>query len=243
MTTTFPSAAFHTQREDLLALLPTSTVLKYRKDQVVYGPGRPSPFLYLVTAGTVRLSHMADDRHEIVLDLIRAGEVFGESGLLRVARVSERAAAHGDVNLMAWSVSAIEDLITRNPGLAVSLLHVLVQRAADFVHHIESLAMDNIERRLARSLIRFCERHGTPGEDGSIRMMPLSQELLAHHIGASREVISGHMNRFRRQGYLDYSRAGIVLYGKALAAWTTSKPPISGLSYSDRTSLSATAAL
>jgi len=243
METTLPPAPFHTQREDLLALLPTSTVLKYGKGQVIYGPGRPSTCIYLVTAGTVRLSHMPDDGHELVLELIRVGELFGESGFLRVDRVAERATAHGDANLMAWSVSSIEDLIAKKPRLAVSLLQAMAQRTAHFVHHIESLAMDNIERRLARSLIRFSERLGTLGEDGSIRLMPLSQGLLARHIGASREVISSQMNQFRRLGYIDYSRSSLVLHGKALAAWTTTGPPGSELSRPERTSLSATAAL
>jgi CRP-like cAMP-binding protein len=88
------------------------------------------------------------------------------------------------------------------------------------------LAIDDIERRLARSLIRFSERLGTPSVDGSIRMMPLSHELLSRHIGTSREVVTSHMNQFRRQGYLDYSRGGIVLHTAALAAWINRTPPI-----------------
>src|SRR5579871_3168815 len=241
METTLP-AAFHMQREDILALLPTSTILKHSKGQVIYGPDQPPASLYLLVGGNVRLSHMTDDGQELLLEMIRPGEVFGESGFLSVARVSERATAHGDVQLMTWPVSVIKDLMTKNPRIAVSLLQLLAQRAADFAHRIESLALENIERRLARVLLRFSERLGTPGESGSIRIMPLSHALLARHIGTSREVVTDHMNRFRRHGYLDYSRRGIVLHEKALAAWIATKPAVSELNHPDRTSLSATAA-
>jgi CRP-like cAMP-binding protein len=122
MEATFPTAAFHPQREDILAILPVSTVVEYRKGQIIYGPGQPSTSIYLRVAGTVRLSHITDDGYELVLEIIRAGEVFGESGFVNVARVSERATAHGDVMLMIWRVSAIEDLMTKHPRLAVSLL-------------------------------------------------------------------------------------------------------------------------
>lgn len=98
---------------------------------------------------------------------------------------------------MIWPVSAIEDVMTKNPRLAVSLLQLLVQRAADFAHRIESLAIDNIERRLARALIRFSDRLGTPGENDSIRIMPLSHELLARHIGTSCEVVTSHIPEAR----------------------------------------------
>jgi CRP/FNR family transcriptional regulator, cyclic AMP receptor protein len=226
METTFAAAAFQTQREDILALVPVSAVVEYRKGQLIYGPGQPSTSIYLVAAGAVRLSHLADDGYEVILEIIRADEVFGESAFLNAARTSDSAAAQENARLMVWPVSAIEDLMTKNPRLAVSLLQVLAQRTTDFAHRIESLAMDNIERRLARSLIRFSERLGTPSVDGSIRMMPLSHELLSRHIGTSREVVTSHMNQFRRQGYLDYSRGGIVLHTAALAAWINRTPPI-----------------
>ena len=50
----------------------------------------------------------------------------------------------------------------KRPRLAVALLQILVQRTIDFTHRIESFSVDNIARRLARSLIRFSERLGRP---------------------------------------------------------------------------------
>ena len=42
--------------------------------------------------------------------------------------------------------------------------------------------------------------------------MPLGHELLAQYIGTSRELVTQYMNQFRRQGFLRYSRKGIVVY-------------------------------
>ena len=35
-------------------------------------------------------------------------------------------------------------------------------------------------------------------------------------MGTSREIVTHYMNQFRRQGYLRYSRKGIILYRDAL---------------------------
>jgi CRP/FNR family transcriptional regulator, cyclic AMP receptor protein len=51
---------------------------------------------------------------------------------------------------------------------------------------------------------------------GSIHLMPLSHELLAQYVGTSREIVTQHMNQFRRQDYLRYSRKGIVVYPAAM---------------------------
>ena len=59
---------------------------------------------------------------------------------------------------------------------------------------------------------------GTLEDDGSVRMLPLTHGLLSRYVGTSRELISHYMSRFRKQGYVTYSRSGIQLYRDALQA-------------------------
>jgi len=77
-----------------------------------------------------------------------------------------------------------------------------------------------IKRRLARTLIHLSKRLGEPAEDGSVHIIPMTHQLLSQHIGTSRELVTSHMNRFRKKGYLDYTRRQIVLYPRAFANWT-----------------------
>ncbi|MGD0776749.1 MAG: Crp/Fnr family transcriptional regulator [Candidatus Solibacter sp.] len=120
---------------------------------------------------------------------------------------------------MAWTTADIEDLILKRPRLSVALLQILAQRTIDFTHRIESFSVDNIARRLARSLIRFSERLGTAEEDGSVRMTPFTHKLLSQYVGTSREIVTHYMNQFRRQGYLKYSRKEIILHRGAFREW------------------------
>jgi len=210
--------ASKTQLEDVLAHLPVSNTINYRKGQVIYGPDHPSKSIYLVSTGKVGISRIAEDGREILLEIVRPDELFGETAFLDVSRRSEMATALENATLMAWSASHIEDLVIERPRLAVALLQIFAQRNAEFTHRIESFSIDNIERRLARSLIRFSERLGIPEADGSVRMMPFTHELLSRYVGTSREVVTQYMNRFRKQGYVTYSRVGIRLHRDALKA-------------------------
>jgi len=79
--------------------------------------------------------------------------------------------------------------------------------------------VDNIARRLARSLLRFAERLGTQGQDGTVSMPPFTHELLAQYVGTSREIVTHYMSQFRRQGLLRYSRAGITINRASLTVW------------------------
>jgi CRP-like cAMP-binding protein len=218
MASSFAAPAYRAPFEDVLDHLPVTATVSYPKGEVIYGPDQPSTNIFLIAAGKVKLSQIAEDGREILLEIIRPDELFGESAFVNGHRHSEQATALESAQLMMWPVSAVEDLVTKRPRLAVSLLQISAQRTVDFAHRIESFSIDKIERRLARSLIRFSERLGTPEEDGSVRMMPLTHEMLSRYIGTSREIVSQHMSRFRKQGYVIYSRHGILLYRDALKA-------------------------
>ena len=205
--------------EDPLAFLPCSIIAEYKKGQLIYDQDQPSTNIYLVIEGKVKVSRMGDDGRQVVVDIYQPDEFFGESALLNLPHRSEQAAALDRTRLMAWSAAEIEDMVEKRPRLAVALLQILATRLIDFTQRIESLSVDNIARRLARSLIRFADREGTHGDNGSARMAPLTHELLAQYVGTSREIVTHYMNQFRKAGYLDYSRRGIVLDRNALGEW------------------------
>jgi CRP/FNR family transcriptional regulator len=169
--------------------------------------------------GSVKVARVADDGHQVVVDIYQPNEFFGESALLSLPQRAEQASAMADTKVMMWTTAEIEDIVLRRPRLAVALLQVLVQRTIDFTHRIESFSSDNIARRLARSLIRFADRLGNRDTEGAIQMAPLTHELLSQYVGTSREIVTHYMNQFRKQGYLRYSRRGIVLYRDALQSW------------------------
>ena len=205
--------------EDPLAFLSCSIIAEYKKGQLIYDQDQPSTCIYLVIEGKVKVSRMGDDGRQVVVDIYQPDEFFGESAILNLPHRSEQAVALDNTRLMAWSGAEIEDMVEKRPRLAVALLQILAQRSRDFTERIESLSADNIVRRLARSLIRFADREGARGDNGSARMAPLTHELLAQYVGTSREIVTHYMNQFRKQGYLEYSRRGIVLDRSALGEW------------------------
>jgi len=193
--------------------------VEYPKGQTIYGQHQPSGAVYLVISGKVRVSRLAGDGRQVVVDIYRPDDIFGESAFLDAPPRADQAVAMEDTRLMSWSSAEIEAAIARRPRLAMALLQILVQRTGDLVRRVESLSVDNIARRLARSLIRFAERLGTAGQDGTVSMPPFTHEMLAQYVGTSREIVTHYMSQFRRDGLLRYSRAGIAINRAALNAW------------------------
>ena len=51
--------------EDPLAHLPCSSIVEYRKGQIVYDQDQPSTSIYLVIDGKIKISRLADDGHQV----------------------------------------------------------------------------------------------------------------------------------------------------------------------------------
>jgi len=76
--------------EDPLAHLPCSSIVEYRKGQLIYNQDQPSTAIYLVIDGKVKVSRLADDGHQVVVDIYQQDEFFGESAFLNLTQRCER---------------------------------------------------------------------------------------------------------------------------------------------------------
>ena len=75
-----------TRFEDVLAHLPVSKTREYANKQMIYGLDAYPTSIYLVVKGTVAISQMANDGSEVLLDIVRPDELFGESAFLQAPR-------------------------------------------------------------------------------------------------------------------------------------------------------------
>jgi len=196
--------------------LPRKSVAEYRKGQIIYDEQQPSKGLHLVVQGRIKVSMPLDEGCQSIVDIFTTDDFFGESALLGVSTLQERAQALDNVILMSWTSSEIEDQVERQPRLGIALLQMLVKRTLDYEERMQSFALDKTPERVVRSLLRFADRLGTPAEDGSLKVPPLTHQVISEYVGTSREIVTFQMNHLRQKGYLRYSRKGIQVYSDAL---------------------------
>jgi CRP/FNR family transcriptional regulator, cyclic AMP receptor protein len=198
--------------------LPRKTAVEYRRGEVIFGEGRPSMGLYLLLRGRIKLAAPQHDGAQIVVDVLPAGELFGESALAGADTSPETATALENVSVMLWGRDEVEEQIDRQPRLGVSLLRTFAQRSLEHQRRLWSLAVEKTPKRVVRGLLHFALRLGTPGADGVIRLQPLTHQTIAGYVGTSREIVTFQMNHLRRQGAIGYSRREILVYPAAMRA-------------------------
>lgn len=203
--------------EDALMYLPRKGVTDYRRGQIIFMENQPSQQLHLVVRGRVKLVIPMEDGSQTLVDIFTTDDFFGESALLpSAAKHSERAIALDNASLMSWAASEIEEQVEREPRLGIALLQMLVKRSLDYEERLQDFALEKTPERVVRAVLRFAERTGTRAEDGSLRVPPLTHQLISEYVGTSREIVTFHMNQLRQKGLLRYSRRGMQVNPRAL---------------------------
>jgi len=203
--------ALTTNELDPLDYLHRSAIIQFRKGQTIYARNDHATRVYLIITGKVLVSRITEKGRPFVVDIYRPNEFFGETALVEPSRETESAVAMENTKLMSWSRSEIEERAVQHPELGLAMLQMMARRSVEGVKRLQSSSLHGIAGRLAEALIRFSSRLGEPMVQGKIRMIPVSHDVLARHIGTSREIVTQHMNAFRSRGCLDYSRHVITV--------------------------------
>jgi CRP-like cAMP-binding protein/DNA-binding CsgD family transcriptional regulator len=205
---------------DVLDYLPRSTVLRYGRGQVIYDSSSPVTHLYLVLDGRVKICRTRPDGRKVVLGVYGCEELFGRWPTGNPPQ-QENAVALDAVELMAWTPGEIQNLMMSRPEFAAAVVQILIRRLTERENRIESFAGDNVDRRLAQTLVQMTERH-EPSENAAVKIPALKHQLLSEYVVTSRPTVTHWMNCFRREGLLRYSRNAVCVYPNALKEWLKS---------------------
>lgn len=212
-----PIAVPAVTQHDPLDYLTRSTVTAYPKGGIIYTQDQPATNIYLLVQGKVTVSRLDGHGKSVLLHICLPEEFFGEASL-SCAVFPEAATAIEKCLVMTWRAEQIEEIATARPNLALALLQMTSRRSVELIDRIEGFAHCSIEDRLAKALLGFAERFGSPAEGGCVEISPFTHESLAKYVGTSREVVTGAMGRFRAKGWLRYSRHSISINVRSLAA-------------------------
>jgi CRP/FNR family cyclic AMP-dependent transcriptional regulator len=170
--------------------------------------------LYIIHAGELRAVIACDGGRSVEVNVLGAGEFFGEmmlSGERRSATVQVTVRAR----LTRVTRAEVERALATRPDLAVRLIQTLIQRVRVLTQAVGSMASVDVYGRLVGLFEALAV------EDGDRRIVPgpLSQARIAQRLGASRAMVHRLLHDLARGGYIEVTRESIVLLKKLPAHW------------------------
>jgi CRP/FNR family transcriptional regulator, cyclic AMP receptor protein len=174
---------------DLAAMIPLLHRRQFKAGAVVFQRGDPADDVYLIVSGRLRISVGSADGRELAFRIVGPREIVGELGALDGSRRSADLMALRDSVLLGLGRDALQSMLTAHPAMATGVIRFLCSRVRDTSEQLETLALQRIEVRLARLLLRLAQA-AAPVRGEAELMLDLTQGEIGALIGASRPKVS-----------------------------------------------------
>lgn len=189
-----------------------ATTRHVARGETIFMKGDDGACLFAVCSGMVEVTVPSAEGKNAVINMVTAGEVFGETGLLEGHPRSTDALAFTDCTLMVLERRDFIPLLREEPEIAVRLLEILCGRIRQTTEQIEEMMFLDLESRLAKALLRLERSSQTPAR------VSITQRTLSEIVGVSREETNKQLQLWRRDKIVGLERGSImVLRAEALA--------------------------
>jgi len=190
--------------------------------EFLYRTGDPARSVYLVRRGLVKTVAISPGGQELTLRIHRPGEVLGELCLCTGER-REHAVALEASEVVAITIEMLVARLRQDPLAALDMTRIACEHLAEAYDRLRSRSAEPTVYRLAHTLMDLAADLGAATPEKMLVLHYITQQELAHLIGARREVVSSLLNRLRGQGLIRYSRRGpITVDPGALSAFLES---------------------
>ena len=163
----------------------------------------PADRILVMHRGKIKLNRYSPEGREYVLDIIGAGDIYGEQRLFSGQKQEMNAIALEAATYCEIFKSDIEALIMRKPAVGIKMLDELGTKYSRASRMQEILAINDARGRLAGFLLH------TSGESGS-KVIPIARETISASINLRAETISRKLNELEREGLLELEGHQII---------------------------------
>jgi len=181
------------------------------RGKVLFRHGERGDRLFLIKSGKIKLTAVATDGRENLLDIIGKGEMIGELTMFDPGPRTATATAVSASNLLELSHAGMVTWLSAHPGAARHMLAAMARRLRRTNEALSDLIFTDVPGRIAKALIDLAERFGEPTDKGVHVTHGLTQEELAQFIGASRETVNKALNEFVSRGWVILEGRGASL--------------------------------
>lgn len=201
----------------LAALVAATHEVRADKGKLLFQRGTPSEGMYLVVFGVVKLAVSGVQGVEKIVELVRAGESFGEAVMFLNRPFPIMAQTLEDSLPLYVEAAAIDNLLAQDPKFARRLLAGLSVRLHALVRDVESYSTQNAAQRVIGYLLQSVstehgESEGDIATHATTVSLPVNKNLIASRLNLTPETLSRVLHHFVADGLIEVNGREIVIH-------------------------------
>ena len=188
---------------------------RFKRGEVIVEQGKKSNALFILLNGRARVVTADSRGREVILATLQPGDHIGEMSLIDNEPHSATVRAEVQTDVLMLGRLEFARCLPENSSMAYAVMRGLVQRLRHADRKIESLALMDVDGRVARALLEFAAE----GPEGELLIRErISRQDIAKMVGASREMVSRVMKELEERGFIETQDNGAIVVKERLSA-------------------------
>ena len=161
-------------------LIDNFTIHHYKKNQIIYAEKEGPEYLWALIDGKVKKYKDGVGGRVQIIRLINPGQYFGYRAYFAGEPYVSSAATLEPSTLGTLPMALVEEMISKNNGLAMFFIHELSRNLGNSDTKIVNLTQKHIRGRLAEALIVLLDNYGYEEDDNMTLKIYMAREDLAN---------------------------------------------------------------
>jgi len=197
-------------------LLSMTVTRKLDKNETLFVKGDPGDSLFGVQAGKIKIVTTSPNGKEVTLNIIEAGQFFGEIALLDGMDRTADAIAMEKTEVLVIQRRDFIPFLEKHPKLCIQVMQLLCQRVRITSEMVEDAAFLPLDGRLAKRLLNLAELYGQEQDNGGMLIgLNLPQQELARMMGTSRESVNKQLQIWRGNDWIELARGKVTILNES----------------------------
>lgn len=197
--------------EGLDTILQSARPLRFEKDAAIFEQDCEAHSFFVLLDGRVRVVKTTPDGQQVIVRYIVPGELMGIAQALGRTTYPASAIAVGDCVVLAWPGHLWPEFAAAYPTFGMNTYKTVGSRLNDVQTQVIEMATEQVERRVAHSLLRLIKQSGKKTENGILIDFPLSRQDIAEMTGTTLHTVSRLLTAWEEKGLVRSGRQQVTV--------------------------------
>lgn len=202
------SAMDEAELDDVIA---RATSHRVPKGTPVFQQGEIAKSFFVLLHGRLKVVRVTPQGQQMIVRFVNPGDIYGIAKALRRDDYPASAVALVDSVTLAWPSEIWDEFVAAHPAFAGNVMQTMGQRLQEAHTRIEELSTEEVEHRVAHTLLRLVAQSGRETEDGMLVDFPVTQQDIAEASGTTLHSVSRTLSAWESAGLVAVGRRKIVM--------------------------------
>lgn len=197
--------------EELDRLLQHAASRRVPQGEAVFEQGQAATSFFLLLNGRLKVTQVTPDGQQIIVRVVHPGDLFGFAKALQRTDYPGTAMAAAESLTLCWPTELWPRFVEHNPTLAITAMQTIGQRLEEAHVRIREMSTEEVERRVAHTVLRLARKAGK-AEEGGVRIdFPISRQDIAEMTGTTLHTVSRILSAWEHKGLVEGGRQKLLV--------------------------------